>query len=142
MALSIKWYRQAFVSAFKKEIDWINDDIKIALIDDTYVLDQDGDVAYSDISSYEVSGTGYTTGGTLLVNGDIDTPASKTMALSGENTSWPATEIEARFGVVYNDTPASKPLICLVDFGGNITSAGGDFRIIWNPSGIVDLVAE
>lgn len=142
MATSIKWYRQAFKSAFLGDIKFTSDNIKVALVKDTYVLDQDGDVAYSDISGEEVSGDGYTAGGATLGTPTVTTPASKTVMLDGEDTSWPSSVITARGAVVYNNTPASKPLICFVDFGEDIISIGGDFRIIWNASGIVDVVVE
>lgn len=62
---NMKWYGNAFVKAFNKEIDWDSDNLKVLLVDSSYTPNPDTHVYRSDISG-EASGTGYTAGGQAL----------------------------------------------------------------------------
>jgi hypothetical protein len=57
--------------------------------------------------------------------------------------SWPSSTITARYGVLYNRTPATdatRPLIGLSDFGSNIASTGGTFTVTINAQGALLLL--
>lgn len=53
--------------------------------------------------------------------------------------SWTSSTITARYGVIYDDTPATaatKPLLWLLDFESNISSTNGTFQITFDANGI------
>lgn len=89
----------------------------------------------SDITN-EITDADYTAGGKLvtgctLVNGYFD----------ANDTIWVSSLLSARYAVVYKSTgvAATSPLIEIMDFGTTKTSSHGDFKIIWNASGILRL---
>jgi len=136
-----KLYGNFLKQALNKEIDWDSDTIKVALLSSSYTPNQDTHDYLDDVSSYEVSGTGYTTGGITL--------ASKTSTYDGTNNvivldaadvTWSSSTITARYAVVYDDSganAASKALIGYVDFGSDQSSTNGNFTITWDSTGIV-----
>lgn len=136
-----KLYGNFLKQALNKEIDWDSDTIKVALLSSSYTPNQDTHDYYDDVSSYEVTGTGYTTGGITL--------ASKTSTYDGTNNvivldaadvTWSSSTITARYAVVYDASPgtnATRPLIGYVDFGSDQSSSNGNFTITWDATGIV-----
>ena len=136
-----KLYGNFLKQALNKEIDWDSDTIKVALLSSSYTPNQDTHDYFDDVSAYEVTGTGYTTGGSTL--------ASKTSTYDGTNNviildaadvTWSSSTITARYAVVYDDSGASagqKALIGYVDFGSDQSSTNGNFTITWDSTGIV-----
>ena len=136
-----KLYGNFLAKALNKEVDWDSDTIKVALLSSSYTPNQDTHDYLDDVSTYEVSGTGYTTGGATL--------ASKTVTYDGTNNvvildaadvTWSSSTITARYAVVYDDSGASagaKALIGYVDFGSDQSSTNGNFTITWDSTGIV-----
>jgi len=136
-----KLYGNFLAKSLNKEVDWDSDTIKVALLSSSYTPNQDTHDYFDDVSTYEVSGTGYTTGGNTL--------ASKTLTYDGTNnviildaadTTWGSSTITARYAVVYDDsgaTAGAKALIGYVDFGSDQSSTNGNFTITWDSTGIV-----
>lgn len=113
-----------------------SDTFKVAMITNSATPDFDTHDHWSDLSSTEVSGTNYTAGGVALASVTC-AGASGTIKFDAADTSWTTSTISsARAAVVYDDTLASDPLVCLVNFGGDYSSANGTFTITWNASGI------
>lgn len=133
-------YGLAFQSAFNKEIDFNSDTIKVMLLANTYAPAQDTHRYLSDVIANEVTGTGYTAGGATLATPSMSyTAGTNVFALDGADVSWSSSTITAAYAVVYDDTPATnatKPLICYIDFAGDISSSGGTFSITWDAAGI------
>lgn len=124
------------------KINWSGDTIKVALTTSSYVPDQDSHDFFNDVTN-EVTGTGYTAGGATLgsVTITVDT-TNDWVTIDAADTSWSSsTIINARYGVVYKDTgtPATSPLIALIDFGTNRSSSLTNFVINWNAAGIIRL---
>ena len=136
-----KLYGNFLKQALNKEVDWDSDTIKVALLSSSYTPNQDTHDYFDDVSTYEVTGTGYTTGGATL--------GSKTSTYDGTNNvivldaadvTWSSSTITARYAVVYDDSGASaaaKALIGYVDFGSDQSSTNGNFTITWDSTGIV-----
>ena len=139
MAVTAFFYGNAFVSAFNKEIDFNSDTIKVMLCTSTYTPNQDTHQYKSSVTN-EVSGTGYTAGGNTLANCTITyTAGTNVLKLDADDTSWASSTITARYAVVYDATPATdatRPLICYIDFGENVSSTNGPFSITWDANGI------
>ena len=91
-------------------INLATDTIKLMLVTSSYTPDIDADVFIDDVSANEVAVTSAT--------------------------------ITARYGVVYKDTgtPATSPIIAVIDFGSNQTSTAGTFALAFAAEGILNLV--
>jgi hypothetical protein len=143
MAVTSKLYGSFLKKALAKEIDFLNDTIKVMLLADTYTPDQDVNDYKEDIIANEVTGTNYTTGGATLANKAVAYDgATNTLKLDADDTQWVSSTITARYAVIYDDTPgtdATKPLIGYVDFGQNESSSNGNFIISWNAAGIATI---
>jgi hypothetical protein len=139
--MASKLYGQFLSQALNKEIDWDTDTIKVALLTNSYTPDQDAHNYWDDVSTYQVTGTGYTAGGAALTNKtNTYTGASNVIVLDADDVTWSSSTITARYAVIYNDSPATnatKNLIGYVDFGSDQSSSNGNFTITWDATGIV-----
>lgn len=144
MAVSAKWYGNAFGRAFNKEIDVDTDTIKVMLCTSSYTPDQDAHDYKNDITN-EVTGTGYTAGGATLGSVSVAySGGSNTFTIDGADVSWASSTITARYAVIYDSTPgtdATRPLLGYVDFGADVSSSGGSFDIVWDSAGIFTVTA-
>ena len=136
-----KLYGQFLAKALNKEVDWDSDTIKVALLSSSYTPNQDTHDYFDDVSTYEVSGTGYTAGGQTLGSKTVTyDAATNVIILDAADTTWTSSTITARYAVVYDDSGASagaKALIGYVDFSSDQSSTSGNFTITWDATGIV-----
>jgi len=81
-------------------------------------------------TSNEVSGTGYSAGGSALTN--INPTTSGTTAFTDfADLTFSSATITARGALIYNDTAAGDPSVVVLDFGADKTSTAGDFTIVF-----------
>ena len=135
-----KLYGNFLVKALNKEVDYDTDTIKVALLTSSYTPDQDAHDYLNDVSSYEVSGTGYTAGGNTLASKTVTyDSANNVIVLDAADTTWASSTITARYAVVYDSTgtASTSTLIGYVDFGSDQSSTNGNFTITWDSTGIV-----
>lgn len=136
-----KAYGKFFLSVLNKEVDWDSDTIKVMLLSSSYTPNQDTHDYLDDVSTYQVTGTGYTAGGATLTSKTVTyDAATNTTVLDAADVTWASSTITARYAVVYDDTPASnatKPLIGYVDLVSDQASNNGNFTIEWDASGIM-----
>ena len=79
------------------------------------------------ITTNEASGTGYSAGGTTLVNSTV-TVAQNISFVSFNNATFSTATLTASCCLIYNNTQSNKAVVVL-DFGGSRTSTNGDFTI-------------
>jgi len=93
---------------------------KIALYTNEATLNADT-AGYT--STGEVSASGYTAGGQVLVVSQIPTtgPSGTTAYWSFDNAVW-TTAVTARGALIYLADGATNPAICVLDFGADKTS--------------------
>jgi hypothetical protein len=143
MAVTAKYYGKAFLSAFNKEMDWNSDTIKVMLCTSSYTPDQDAHQYKSDVTN-EVTGTGYTAGGATAANPTITyTGATNTFKIDADDVSWASSTITARYAVVYDSSPATeatRPLLCYIDFGADVSTSNGTLSITFDAAGIATVV--
>jgi len=135
-----KLYGNFLLKALNKEVDFDSDTIKVALLSSSYTPDQDAHDYYNDVSTYEVSGTGYTAGGSTLASKTATyDSANNVIVLDAADTTWASSTITARYAVIYDSTGTSSTsaLIGYVDFGSDQSSTNGNFTITWDSTGIV-----
>ena len=141
-----KTYGSLIAKAFNKEVDWDTDTIKVALLTSSYTPNQDTHDYYDDVSSFQVTGTGYTAGGATLANKtNAYTAGTNVTKFDADDVSWTTSTITARYAVIYDDTPATaatKPLIGYVDFGSDQSSSAGTFSVVWDAAGIFTTTAD
>lgn len=117
----------------------------MALLADTYVPDQEGQVYWSDVNTHEVSGTNYVAGGQTIANTTVTIDSvGNSVVLDGDNVAWLESTITARYVVVYQDTgTASTSVLCgFADLGENKSSSNGDFNLNWSADGIFEILVQ
>ena len=116
------------------DVDLDTDTLKIMLVTDLYTPDFGTHDFKADVTN-EVVGTGYTAGGETLTSLSL-TQSGGTITFDAADVTWSSSTITARAAVIYDDTIASDPLICYIDFGSDQSSSSGDFVLSFNASGI------
>ena len=138
--MASKLYGNFVLKALNKEVDFDSDTIKVALVSSSYTPDQDAHDYWNDVSSNEVTGTGYTAGGATLASKTATyDSANNVVILDAADTTWASSTITARYAVIYDATGTSSTsaLIGYVDFGSDQSSTNGNFTITWDSTGIV-----
>jgi hypothetical protein len=138
--MASKLYGNFLLKALNKEVDFDTDTIKVALLSSSYTPDQDAHDYFNDVSTYEVTGTGYTSGGATLGSKTATyDSASNVIVLDAADTTWSSSTITARYAVIYDSTgtASTSALIGYVDFGSDQSSTNGNFTITWDSTGIV-----
>jgi hypothetical protein len=98
---------------------------RLALYSTVTAFTSTGTTAYT--VTNEVSGTGYSAGGTTLSNLGVSVSNNVSFVDFADATFSTAT-ITASCCLIYNTTQSSKAVVVL-DFGGSKTSTNGDFTI-------------
>jgi hypothetical protein len=106
------------------------------LCTDSYLVDQETDECFTDVTD-EVVGVSYVADGQTLTTKAVS-EAAKVTTFGSDNPTWAASTITARYAVLYDNTPAAdadKKLIMYIDFGTDYSSTLGEFKITVNVAG-------
>lgn len=99
------------------------------------------DVNLADVAGTQLStANGYTAGGQLLTGVAVNLVTTNDANFDADNVSWTASggSIAAAYGILYNDSDASDPLVAFIDFEGTQTAGDGTaFNVNWSANGIV-----
>jgi len=140
MALTIYWYGNAIVNAFKALISWQSTNIKAIALTSSYTPNQDSHDFLDDIIADECTGTGYTSGGVVVSNPSISyDSANNLFKLDCDDISFPGVTITARYIALYDNRVAgnnNKPLIGYIDIGETLETLGGDLKLIIDSNGL------
>lgn len=135
-----KAYGLGMTSVYDKKIDWDSDTIKCMLTTSSYVPNQDTHQYKSSVTN-EVTGTGYSAGGTTLTGKTVGyTSGTKTLKLSADNPTWASLTVTGiRIAVFYVDTgsSATSPVLCYMDFESNFSPSAQAFSITLPSLGIL-----
>src|ERR1700757_3578112 len=143
MAVSAHFYDNFFVNLAAKDISLTSDTIKCALVSSSYTPNQATDEYWSTPQAYEISGTGYTTGGITLTS-VTSSLVSGVWTFNAANISWTSATFSANYAVIYDSTPgtaATDPLIGYINFGTTESPSAGTLSISW-ASGIGTVTAS
>lgn len=83
----------------------------------------------------EVTGTGYTTGGKLLLGHSITLIDDIAVVNWSTNPEWDNASFTTRGALIYNNSLASKNTVAVLDFGQNYNCVNGTFTITFPPFG-------
>jgi len=140
MAVSINVYDQAKLDILNSNLNLATDTIKAILLTSSAAFTA-ANTVYSDISANELAtANGYTAGGATM-SGQSLTKSTGTSTFDANDVTWTASggSIAAAFCALYSTTLSNR-LILMVDLGGtNTATAGNQFVIQWNASGILTL---
>lgn len=124
---------QAMCTSFKKELMTATHNFtassgntfNLALYTSSASLDATT-TAYT--STAETSGTGYTAKGAALTN--VTPTSSGTTGLTDfADLTFSTVTITARGAMIFNETAAGDPAVCILDFGSDKSASSGDFTI-------------
>ena len=118
------------------DLDLAANTIKVALMNSTHSFTATHNT-WGQISDNQITGTGYTAGGSALASKVITQAA--TTKFDASDLAWTTASFTARHAVIYNDSHVSDNLICSLDFGGDQTVTVGTFTIQWDAAGILTL---
>lgn len=108
---------------------------KLALYTNTLTPNFSSDTAYS--STNEVSGTGYTAGGTTMGSPTTTESPTGTLAYDVADTTWSGATISSiRGGIQYADALAGNNLIVGVAFGADYAVTAGTLTVQWASGGV------
>jgi hypothetical protein len=145
MAVTAFWYGNAILKMLNKEINYLSDTIKVALVTNAYTPNQDTHSYFSDITN-EAAGTGYTAGGQALASKTaVYNGATNVNTLDAADLTWTSATITARYAVIYDASPATaatQPLLAYVDFGADQVATNGNFAITWDANGILKITVS
>lgn len=82
-----------------------------------------GTPSASNLGTDEVTASGYTSGGMVLA-GFSATQTGSVARLDFTTPTWATASIAATGGIIYNSSKSNKA-VCVIDFGGTITSTNG-----------------
>lgn len=125
-------YNSALRDEATGAIDYDTDTFYAMLVTSSYSPNKDTHTKRSDVTN-EVSGTGYTAGGTAstVSVAAVDTTNDRVVITFGA-VSWPTATITARGAVYYKrrgGASSADELIAYDDFGSDITSTAGTFSL-------------
>lgn len=115
---------------------------KLALFTNSITPNFSTDTAYgvAPYNANEVSGTGYTAGGTVVTSTTVSESPTGTLMWDAADTSWTSSTItNARAGLAYADALAGNNAILLVNFGADFSTTAGTFLVQWASGGIYNL---
>lgn len=117
MAITATPYDAFLSGLITSEHNFNVDTINAALMTVSYIPDLSGHAVYRDVNDYEVSGTGYTTGGITLTDVAFSLSAPGELTIAATAPSWPALTAEFQYVLIYKNTGAgsTSALIGLVD---------------------------
>lgn len=126
--------------------DWAStDDMKVAIIDNTSTpVAAQATPALGDFTEVGTAGT-YVAGGVSIGTWtSVVAEAAGTVTFdSTTNPTWAqdgANDVDAWWGIGYNDTDAGNAALFFVELGGPVDMSAGSLTITWNASGIATLV--
>ena len=140
-------------TAFDKKIDWQSDTLKFMLTPSTHTPDQDLDPSsagpfQTSITSAEVSGTGYSSGGLTI------TGKSESYVAGSNAVKWVIDDIvfttvtitDVRNGHLYDSTPgssATNPLILYVTVDATLSPNAGNLTFDCDATnGILQIISS
>jgi hypothetical protein len=129
-------YERFKANLMNKIVDLEADTIQVALMTTSHAFTATDNV-WTDVSTNEITGTGYTANGVVLASATVSQAA--TTKFDGNDSAWTTATFTAYHAVLWDNTVATDDLMCSFDFGGAKTVTAGTFTIQWHANGIITL---
>jgi hypothetical protein len=138
-------YAKGIVALGNGAIDFDTSNIRLSLHTNSASVDLNTHDFLSDVTNEIANGSGYTTSGQTVANCTVTSTAA-VIKFAGDNTTWTAATISARYGVLYKNTgsgdSSSWPVLALFDFGSTQSSSSGTFNVAWSSGGIFTITVN
>ena len=124
-------YNSAIDDMARGAIDFDTDTFKIMLVTSSYTPNKDTHDRRDDVTN-EVTGTGYSTGGSTIACTVTKDTANDKVTLSFAATSWASSTITARAAVVYKSrggASSADELVLYNDFDADVSTTNGTFTV-------------
>jgi hypothetical protein len=124
-------YNSAVDDMARGLIDFDSDTFKAMLVTSTYSPNKDTHDKRDDVTN-EVTGTGYTAGGTTCAVTVTKDTANDKVTITLGSVSWSSSTITARGCVYYKSrggASSADEIVAYNDFGGNVSTTGGTFSV-------------
>ena len=124
-------YNSCIEDLSNNNIDFGADTFKILLVTSSYTPNKDTHDKRDDVTN-EVTGTGYTAGGATSACTVTKDVANDKVTLGFAAVNWSTSTITAAGAVIYKSrggASSADELVAYIDFGGDVSSAGGTFSI-------------
>jgi hypothetical protein len=123
-------------------VDWDNGSwaVKAMLVKSAYTPDRATHDFIDDVSTHEISGTGYTAGGKALTGKAVTVSGTKVI-LDADDLSWTGATFSGanavRYVVLYHDTgtPSTSRILGIVDLETSREVTAGTFNVNWDADG-------
>lgn len=140
---TVTWYREGIRIVTERSVaftGWTAASIKCMLVTSSYTPSQ-AHTAYTDASTFEISGGDYTLGGLMLTSKTITTVTNQ-LRLDAADVSWANLPIKPRYALIYDSTNATASQRTLLGYTdlGNLKSR--KLRIRWPGNGTLVLTVE
>jgi hypothetical protein len=124
-------YNSAVDGMARGLIDFDSDTFKAMLVTSTYSPNKDTHDKRDDVTN-EVTGTGYTAGGTTCAVTVTKDTANDKVTITLGSVSWSSSTITARGCVYYKSrggASSADEIVAYNDFGGDVSTTGGTFSV-------------
>ncbi len=124
-------YNSALNDQARGSLDFDTDTFKAMLVTSTYAPNKDTHTKRSDVTN-EVTGTGYTAGGTAITCTVALDTANDRLTLTFGSVSWSTATVTARGMVIYKSrggAATADELVGYADFGSDISSTAATFTV-------------
>jgi len=138
-------YNRFFRNLALGDVHWDSDNIKCALLGDSYTFAATHAVWSTGDSNapknFEIAnGNGYTTGGSSLDNCAVSQDDTADWAkLDADDEVWSGATINTWGAVLYDDTLSSDDLICYFDFAAQKSVSTGSLTLQWSTNGLMTI---
>lgn len=121
-------------------LDFANDTIKAALYTNSLTPDPDVDTVYNTTNEHAATGN-YTQGGIALTTKTLTLSPTGTLKFDADDLIWTPTFTLSgvRATKIYDDTTASKKLLCLISLGADYAVTSGIFTIQFATTGFATI---
>lgn len=134
--LTMKWYGEGIKAVAENDVEWLTGTMKVALLANTYTPAQGTHSVWADVSTHEVSGSGYTEGGATLGTKALTyDDANFRVTLDAADVTWDPSTITARYAVIY-DAKVGGHLLFYGSLAADESSDAAAFTIAWHADGI------
>lgn len=117
------------------DFNWLTDDIRVILLVNNYVVDIDNHEYLDDVLQYEITGNGYTSGGSQLTNKVVTRDnVNDRIIFSADSVIWSSATISTYGCILYKRTSTlgNSYLVNYINFGNVRISNNTPFRINWS----------
>lgn len=144
-SMAMVWFPLSLTAAFNKEIDLLDDSIKLMFLSSSATPNQDTWDYKNDVTN-EVTGTNLPAGGTAIANDTITyTGGTNVWKYDGDDLSIASvTASDLKYGILYDATPATdatRPLLALGTIDNAVSPAAGTLTITFDSAGILTATA-